>query len=86
MSPLVLAFGIAAVMGHGPNTPGKISSILMLALGTVFALLSFGSRTRIGGAFTHGKAASAPISAVGRLILLLTGVTLIVTAARALLA
>jgi hypothetical protein len=87
MREIVLGFGamLLAAIGRGPNTPGKVGSIIMLILGALFALLSVGSRTRVGGAFTHGKAESAPISPTGRVIGFLTALILVIAGIRGLL-
>jgi hypothetical protein len=76
---------LAAAIGHGSSTPGKIGSIVMMLLGVLFALLSVGSKTRIGGAFTHGKAGSSPISPAGRVIGLLTALALVIAGVKGLL-
>jgi hypothetical protein len=86
MSALVSIFGtILNAIGHGSSTPSKFVCIIMLVVAFMFAALSINPKTRIGGAFTHGKAGSSPISPAGRVIGLLTALVLFIAGIRGLL-
>jgi hypothetical protein len=73
---------IFSIIGNGPNTPGKVGGAIMVVLGIIFAALSIGSQTRVGGAFMHGKGETVPINLAGRVILLAAALVLIVVGVR----
>jgi hypothetical protein len=83
VSAVTLIF--AGAIGHGPSSPGKVTSVIMLLLAALFAIGSVHPRARIGAAFIHGKAGTVPISRVGRIIAFLTALLLVIAGVKGLL-
>lgn len=57
----------------------------MIVVGALFVVAALSKRTRLGGAFAHGKAPSVPIGSVGRLIILVAAAILLIVGVRALI-
>jgi hypothetical protein len=77
---------LLGAIGHGPSSPGKVLSAVMIGLGIIFAALAVNAGTRLGGAFTHGKGVTAPISPIGRVIFCVIALLLAIAGIKGLLA
>jgi hypothetical protein len=73
---------LVIVIGHGPETPGKITGVILVVLGIFFAVLSLHPGTTIGAGFSHGRGPRSPISIVGRITLFVVALVLTVTGLR----
>jgi hypothetical protein len=73
---------LSIIITHGSNGSGKVTGAIMVLLGIMFAVASFGSQTRIGAAFMHGKGQTVPIGSVGRLILFTVALVLVIAGLR----
>lgn len=67
---------IAAVIGRGPSTPDKLTSVIMIVLGVGRLVGALSPTTRLRGAFSHGKGPSVPIGSAGRVILFIAAVVM----------
>jgi hypothetical protein len=78
-------FGILSlVIGRGPSTPDKFSSVIMIVVGVVCVVGALAPGTRLRGAFSHGKGRSVPIGSAGRAILLIASLVMFIEALRGL--
>jgi hypothetical protein len=79
MNTTIIIAILLAATNNTSDAPGKVTGAIMVVVGAVCAVLSIGSQTRVGGAFTHGKGPTVPINRAGRVILFAAGLVLIIT-------
>jgi len=74
----MVQFGILSLaIGHGPETPGTVGSMIMIVLGIVFGVAALAPGT-------HGKGSRVPIGSAERVIMLLVVFVLLTVGLRGL--